>query len=571
MRCPFCGTDNREDRETCYHCDKDLTILRLIANKARHHYNLALEHAERHRYYEAIGELRNALDLDANLVEAYVVLGTVYARLNRPEEAREAWEKALSTSKTFERAHNYLGQIKQIRPYQGVLRRLRYVLAAMALLAGISLILLLMLVWPDVTARTLDGAWRSYRQNDLSAARARLGEVSRPISDRALELSAQSLEFSIERDVQEALASIERLRAENQPLSAVRAAQNFLRRHPPAAAAETAQNLLEHSRSFALAQVRQHITQVDESTVHLDLARRSAKEFIDFFPTAPERSDLEKLLAEAELRHARLRLEAIRAAFLKNHEYAAARSALGELLADVAGSPSQKSIRRPAERLLTDVNLGEFSEMTSRARAAMKAGDLPAAEQALRLADAIRPLDNSQHADLYALRRQLDRRQEDILLAAVDSRLEARDWDGVVAEIDRASSLTLASAARERIDRVLARAKKARAVESYHWLLRRASSSAEAQSAAAAAADSNEILRRSQLVLDDLPFDLYPEALDDVLYMRALAFAALGHRSESAAALERLREARPKSRYLPQISAGESSPGGATNSPPGSS
>ena len=80
MICPYCKTENRDDQESCYYCDKDLTMLRLIVNKAKHHYNLAVEHAERNRYHEAAAELRNSLDLDKNNVGTHVLLGTIYAK-----------------------------------------------------------------------------------------------------------------------------------------------------------------------------------------------------------------------------------------------------------------------------------------------------------------------------------------------------------------------------------------------------------------------------------------------------------------------------------------------------------
>ncbi|MCX7765787.1 MAG: tetratricopeptide repeat protein, partial [Candidatus Sumerlaeia bacterium] len=83
MICPYCRTINRDDQDICYHCNRDLSMLRLIVNKAKHHYNIALEHAERGRYVQAITELQNALDLDRHNIDALVVLGTVYARMGQ--------------------------------------------------------------------------------------------------------------------------------------------------------------------------------------------------------------------------------------------------------------------------------------------------------------------------------------------------------------------------------------------------------------------------------------------------------------------------------------------------------
>jgi tetratricopeptide (TPR) repeat protein len=106
-------------------------MLRVIANKARHHFNTALEHAERSRWEEAIVELRNCLDLDAHFVSAWNVLGTCLAKLERFDEAREAWEQALAIDPRFDKAHDYLGKVEHVdesRRFQRRLRRLTLVL-----------------------------------------------------------------------------------------------------------------------------------------------------------------------------------------------------------------------------------------------------------------------------------------------------------------------------------------------------------------------------------------------------------------------------------------------------------
>jgi tetratricopeptide (TPR) repeat protein len=129
--CPHCETANRLNRSQCVHCGRDISMLRVIANKARHHFNTALEHAERGRWEEAIVELRNCLDLDSHFVSAWNVLGTSLAKLERFDEARGAWEQALAIDSRFDKAHDYLGKVEHVdeaRRFQRRLRRLSLVL-----------------------------------------------------------------------------------------------------------------------------------------------------------------------------------------------------------------------------------------------------------------------------------------------------------------------------------------------------------------------------------------------------------------------------------------------------------
>jgi tetratricopeptide (TPR) repeat protein len=146
MKCPYCQTENRDDQEKCYHCERDLSMLRLIVNKAKHHFNQGLELADRGRNDEAISEMKNALDLDATLVNARVVLGTLYAKQERFEEARRCWDEALEQDHRLAKAHEYLGKadvVEQSLPAIKNLQRMSVLLgvaAAVLLIAVIGLL-----------------------------------------------------------------------------------------------------------------------------------------------------------------------------------------------------------------------------------------------------------------------------------------------------------------------------------------------------------------------------------------------------------------------------------------------
>jgi len=136
MKCPYCQTENREDRDTCYYCSKDISMLRLLINRARYHYNNALEHAERQRWTEAAEELDNALELDASFTPARVVLGTVQAKMNHMDKAREIWRNAIIQDPSLEKALDYLNKMDAVlaeRPLRKWLRRSVVVMCVLAI------------------------------------------------------------------------------------------------------------------------------------------------------------------------------------------------------------------------------------------------------------------------------------------------------------------------------------------------------------------------------------------------------------------------------------------------------
>lgn len=152
MQCPFCQTENRDDRASCYHCTGDLVPLRALVNKAKNLYNEALEHAERGRSEAAISNLRTAIELDASFANAWVVLGTIFARERRVEEARAAWEKALAIDPRMEKAHQYLEKLERVRAALPAVEGMKTALAALAVAVAALSVALAWVVWPSAPA-----------------------------------------------------------------------------------------------------------------------------------------------------------------------------------------------------------------------------------------------------------------------------------------------------------------------------------------------------------------------------------------------------------------------------------
>lgn len=182
MICPQCKTENRDERTECYHCGQELATLRMIVNRARNHYNEALEHAERERDEEAIRELKHALELDGSFVEAWLVLGTLYARAERLEEAKEAWETAMAQDPRFERGHNYLLKARKIKPSLPQLRKLKQTVVT---LGGLLILAVAFGVWqslPDTGMQKIDDALDARAEQRWAAAIENLADAQSDVT-----------------------------------------------------------------------------------------------------------------------------------------------------------------------------------------------------------------------------------------------------------------------------------------------------------------------------------------------------------------------------------------------------
>ncbi|MDI6782555.1 MAG: tetratricopeptide repeat protein [bacterium] len=114
MKCPACNTENRDDAAGCYQCQADLTILQIVINRAKQHYNNGLERAERGRISEAIEELKKAVELNAKHLPSHNVLGTLYAKKGLYSEAIAEWKAALAIDPSAKKAHEYIQQALEL-------------------------------------------------------------------------------------------------------------------------------------------------------------------------------------------------------------------------------------------------------------------------------------------------------------------------------------------------------------------------------------------------------------------------------------------------------------------------
>jgi tetratricopeptide (TPR) repeat protein len=208
MDCPFCRTVNRDEADSCYQCKKDLSMLRLVVNKAKSHFNTALEYAERDRIDEAIAELHNALDLDNTHVNSHVVLGTLYAKKEQLDKAEEQWTEALRLDPRLEKAHTYLDKLRTVRKSLPIVRRQRFYLIAFLGLAVVLATGLLLANRPDPLQTRFSEAAAAYGKHDYRAALLAVGDLAQLPEGNSLTQSLHQLAEVIKAEEAVALQAV---------------------------------------------------------------------------------------------------------------------------------------------------------------------------------------------------------------------------------------------------------------------------------------------------------------------------------------------------------------------------
>lgn len=361
MLCPFCQTENREDREKCYACDRDLSMLRLIVNKARHHYNVALEHAERGRITEAIDELHNALDLDRRLVSAHVVLGTLHAKRGEHDKAREAWDEALALQPELQKAHNYLGRVEQLQAAYPAFKRLRlisFVLLAFAL----GLLSLLLHSWHDKpSARILQDAQRFYRAGNFREALDRLEQVRASSElDSVAAASAVALATAIRADMSQRIERIQNLKLLEEYPTALTAIAELEKQGPDTATSAALEAVRRDINFYYRNQIKKLYDQYVDGEVTYANLESKVQQFLGIYPELPEKEELQSYLQRAKETEAERAMEGMRAAFQEKHDVRAALSAFEKTSSLYPGT---EAVRKGRAELADQILSWKFEQL----------------------------------------------------------------------------------------------------------------------------------------------------------------------------------------------------------------
>lgn len=522
-------------------------MLRLIAAKSRQHYNRATELVERERYAEALSELHNALELDSRFEEALLLRGVVYLRLEREPEARTAWETLLALNPVFGRAHKYLNDLGTVVRMLPVVRRVRYAVGAVVLVAVATLGTTALLLRPDANERYLRDAWALFGQRDLQAAAAELAFVDQHSSTLEQQQSAQSLQQAIAAVEGTYLDAAGRAIATRDDAAAVQAFAALERMKPTPQALREAKRLRAQAEALALEDARRVLAEAESLTVPvLERAQAQLARLVRLeLPLAEVEAMRRELRAEAETefeRRERMVDEAIASAE-DDAAFAAVTRALDELEAlashlraedRVAGLRGALAARRHGVAL-------------SQANAALERGDASAAEAAYEgllredgdtLPEELRAAARSQLA-------QLRRDRAASRLADFRAALERGD-DAQAVRL--AGALAAAEVPLDDADlRAVSEARTRMALAAYYALMERAE---RFDSGTLDAREAEEALLRIEEARASLPPRLGARAEENLLHFAIAAYRALGREEDAARALAELRARFPQSPYL---------------------
>ncbi|MBX3729278.1 MAG: hypothetical protein KF858_08845 [Candidatus Sumerlaeia bacterium] len=548
MRCPYCETENRDDRERCYHCSKDLTMLRLIRNKAKHHYNVALEHAERGRPYEAMGELKNALELDSRLNEARLLLGTLFARLERPEEAREQWRRVVESNETIHRAHAYICALPELERALPLVRRTRRVVFAGVAAVFLGALTTTMVLWPSREDRFLRAAWAEFARPNPAASLDLLAELPRPLSTEQREVSAQLLETSIDRLLRERMEAINRLVVDRSYGAAHEELGRLQAMHLPAAYDKA----LEQTRTLLVQAAVRDLEEAAAAPFGAEAREQVTRRAAMLRTIAPDSSLPDNAVA-AFAAKGRRELDELVAAV------EAALEQGGDLIAVEGKLERARALARvvedheAVEPLIAALNERRVAILLDAIERAHAEQDLPGAQELLA---AVPSLDLSAAAQARlrrletAVAESLRHQERQRVLAVRDAVEQALDNEEIEAALDLAETIewdALGAGEAEGLRARLDEAARRMALQGYYSLMAAAD---RFDSATISEEEARRALRRIRRIEGQLPAALAVRAQDDLLFFEAVALHVLGRTDEAQQRIAALRERLPRSPYL---------------------
>ena len=285
MICPFCNTDNRDDREICYYCNKDLSMLRLIMNKAKHHYNLAVEHAERNRFYQAITELQNSLDMNKNNINAHLLLGTIYARQKRYEQAIQEWQAALGINPASQKAYQYIDKARKVQSVLPVLKWIQVLLATLLGCIFVILILFILVLRPDPAQELLKKAINDYEQNHYGKALEKMDTFTEKFRSSPLHPVAIVLADSIRRNIEDQRQKILSRLDAGDYTSVLETCRVLETQNPDPGTLQFVNHIKDNVRLSLTKTIEKHLRESQkEEADNLTLLQEEMKKFAEYFP-----------------------------------------------------------------------------------------------------------------------------------------------------------------------------------------------------------------------------------------------------------------------------------------------
>ncbi|CAN5342345.1 hypothetical protein BH09SUM1_BH09SUM1_23020 [soil metagenome] len=553
MLCPHCGAENRDDRASCYHCGKDLSLLRLMIGKARGHYNSAAEHVEHGRYYEALGELNSALELNAGLGEAHVLRGDVLARLERPAEARDAFESALTLTPQAARAHRHLGELGEVERSLPILGRLRGVLVGVGAALGVAAIFATIGIHMILGGNTQEQkAWRALQRGDLAES-ARIGGSLRDEAGKNEIMRMVALAVDTRMDAAARLADSGQYAAAQAQLA------DLQKMTLSPDAAKSADRQSAAVRKAMLREIGggydaalQDATQSGTiAPVRASALEAKGHEFEQLFASQQDEFRQLKNAFSEKLRDSAARQADLSQAMLEKGDTSTTATASLRRAYDIVELSKEYTVAEgadPAEELSKRIErLAKIDadNILLRAQDAANRSDRKSFDA---FEDQLKSLPNASEEPLEqmaALRGVFTEQEKARVARDVAKAIADENWERAIAAADASggASITFDPETTQQI----ARARSMLALKSYYALM----TEAEAiEAGKLGAAEAREVLRLIERAMGPLPPRVQSRARESLHFFAARAHESLGEKAEAEADMKRLREEYPQSAYL---------------------
>lgn len=554
MICPYCQTENRDDRENCYYCTKDLSMLRLIVNKAKHHYNQGLEFAERGHLDDAIVELKNALDLDGSMDAAHIVLGTLYAKKEMFTEARESWQKALTLNHHYEKAHEYLTKAEKAEYVFPAMKRLKWVAGVLgglllaALVATICLTVNVLSPDPNLEGvRKATALLKSDKPETLPAVEDQLSDIDegKNVSPLAKDLAGnlrshlKHQEARRQREIQERLSLAANVIDIDSPYAGHQILDSLKDKKLEGAAEQSMRRLHERANQRIFLNVQEAHAQFLAGTIPFEMFREQTTRFLAFNKAGTAHPEVAQWLKSAEkINHERMMAEATAMV---------AQSPISEAARQLVDWQARHpELAKPLRALMDQRLENEAAKIQNAVAASIEQKQFDVARQQLKDLPLLYQ-GTQQHAPENLVRQlgeTIEAAQHKAALEEVEQAYQAKDYKKFFELTGNLDKLATGSTERAKLTQMLAEARKTSAAQTWDWLSKRG---AAFESGKISPEDAAYAAENFQAALQNLPEELSTNRAA-ILFAAAAAKYKLGFTDEALGLAKQVREQYPKSR-----------------------
>jgi len=530
-------------------------MLRLIVNKAKHHYNLAVEHAERNRFYEALTELQNSLDLDKTNANAHLLMGTIYAKQKKFDEAIRQWEAALQMDPTIYKAYNYIPKAKKLEGAIPTFRLLKITLAILAVCIIIIGILTFKNLRTNPAEVLFNKALSDYKNNQYGKALERIEESNKKYPASSFIPLVRHLADTIQKEVAERKTEVLNHMYASDYSGALEAVSSMEKLNPDPATNQFLK-LIRDDAKFALGKyIETQLTEYEKKGTAVASLRQDIDKFAKFFP-----HDRVTIQFQERLRAVRSKEAMVDESFLQRK---------------IENILSLDDITKSLTAL-EDFN-GQYPEFSRKSGVPLKirslkqifiTGALLEAERALEKDDysltsstlaRITKQDLSSFPRLSQeynnLKKTFVSRQKDEegrkaheFLAKVESALKQNNLDDLHSLIAQKDSVHLTEKEQEHLNRMVKTAREKTAVTSYEDIMAIGIPKTPNDLSEADARKTLSALSAIQLFL---PPDIAHQAKDKLLYLACASHLRLGETEKAREIFNNLLREFPHSPYLP--------------------